>query len=230
MSFNNTKTPTKSDKPAKWQLPMRVCQRNGRMEYYLEGELKEKFIKLYPKNYNRKIMEWFGISFSTTHRFARELGLKKDMKVVKKKHARDVKRICEKNGWYASLKGKAPTEACLEAYKKKRATGWNPIQQMKKTSTRRYNAFCKKVAETRKELWRKEYLRDQYGLERKSKLRLKTLSHKAVNQKYMMKRECNYFADKDNVTWICYDSQTKRSAKREATAIKYGLKVVQGDE
>ena len=29
---------------------------------------------------------------------------------------------------------------------------------------------------------------------------------------------------------ICYDSETQRSARREATAAKHGLKVVEADE
>ena len=66
MSFGNTKTPTKPDgKNVKWQVPMRPHPKAGVMEYYLEGEIKEKFIELFPKHSTRRIMEWFGISFST---------------------------------------------------------------------------------------------------------------------------------------------------------------------
>ena len=114
MSFRNTKTPLKPITAAKWQVPMRPNPINGVKEYYLEGELKERFCKLFPKNTNRRMMTWFGISFSTLQRFKREFGLEKDMKSIIRQQAKDTKRICEKNGYYASIRGKAPSEACLE--------------------------------------------------------------------------------------------------------------------
>lgn len=40
----------------------------------------------------------------------------------------------------------------------------------------------------------------------------------------------NYFADADHVTWVCYDSQTRRSPRMEATAMRHGLRLVEGDE
>ena len=72
MSFNNTKTPNKPIGKAKWQVPMRPNAESGAKEYYIEGELKERFCKLFPKNSNRRMMAWFGISFSTLQRFRRE--------------------------------------------------------------------------------------------------------------------------------------------------------------
>ena len=62
MSFRDTKTPKKPKGRAKWQVPQRPCPKaGGKLEYYLEGELKEKFCKLFPKNSNRRMMQWFGI-------------------------------------------------------------------------------------------------------------------------------------------------------------------------
>ena len=81
MSFRNTKTPLKPTTPAKWQVPMRPNEKSGVKEYYIEGELKERFCKLFPKNSNRRMMAWFGIGFSTLQRFKREFGLEKDMQV-----------------------------------------------------------------------------------------------------------------------------------------------------
>ena len=61
MSFNNTKSPLKPTAAAKWQVPMRPNAKSGVKEYYLEGELKERFCKLFPKNSNIRMMAWFGI-------------------------------------------------------------------------------------------------------------------------------------------------------------------------
>lgn len=115
MSFGNTKTPRKPTGEAKYQIPMRATpESNGVKTYVLEGDLKKKFIKLFPKNSNRRMMEWFGISFSTLQRFKNELGLKKDMKAIRRQQIMDVKKTCEENGWYDSLRGKPTSEACRE--------------------------------------------------------------------------------------------------------------------
>lgn len=233
MSFHNTKTPLKPTTAAKWQVPMRPHHKGGKDEYYLEGELKERFCQLFPKNSNRRLMKWFGISFSTLQRFRRELGLQKDMRAIRKQQAKDTKRICEKNGYYASLRGKALSEACLEAARKLRASGFHPLKQLKANNPRKYKRMLRKRSEQRKELWRKEQLRAFYGLERKTNLRIPSspLSHRASSHKHAMIKCCNYFADPlGDPHIICYDSDTQRSARREATAAKHGLKVVEADE
>ena len=233
MSFSNTKTPNKPTTPAKWQIPTRPKYRAGKDEYYLEGELKERFCKLFPKNSNRRMMTWFGIGFSTLQRFKRELGLEKDMKAIRKQQAKDTKKICERNGYYASIRGKAPSEACLEATRQLRAAGFHPIKQLKANNPRKYNRLMQKKSEQRKELWRKERLRQKYDLDRQTSLHipLNPLSHRASSQKHAMIKFCNYFPDPDGDPHIiCYDSETQRSARREATAAKHGLKVVEADE
>ena len=233
MSFRNTKTPLKPTTAAKWQVPMRPNAKSGVKEYYLEGELKERFCKLFPKNSNRRMMAWFGISFSTLQRFKHEFGLEKDMQAIRKQQAKDIKKICEKNGYYASIRGKAPSEACLEATRQLRASGFHPIKQIKATNPRKYKRLMRKKSEQRKELYRKEQLRAFYGLERQTNLRIPSspLSHSASSHKHAMIKSCNYFADPlGDPHIICYDSETQRSARREATAAKYGLKVVEADE
>ena len=233
MSFRNTKTPLKPTTAAKWQVPMRPNAKSGVKEYYLEGELKERFCKLFPKNSNRRMMAWFGISFSTLQRFKHEFGLEKDMQAIRKQQAKDIKKICEKNGYYASIRGKAPSEACLEATRQLRASGFHPIKQIKATNPRKYKRLMRKKSEQRKELYRKEQLRAFYGLERQTNLRIPSspLSHSASSHKHAMIKSCNYFADPlGDPHIICYDSETQRSARREATAAKHGLKIVEADE
>ena len=233
MSFRNTKTPLKPTKEAKWQVPMRPNAKSGMKEYYFEGELKERFCKLFPKNSNRRMMAWFGISFSTLQRFRRECGLEKDMKAIRKQQAKDTKKICERNGYYASLRGNAPSEACMEAARQLRAEGFHPIKQLKANNPRKYKRLMQKKSEQRKELWRKERLRAFYGLDRQTKLRIPAapMSRRATAQKHAMIKFCNYFPDPDGDPHIiCYDSETQRSARREATAAKHGLKVVEADE
>lgn len=232
MSFNNTRIFRKPTEKAKWQVPTRPHNGTGPMEYYLEGDVKEKFCKLFPIHSNRRICTWFGLSYATCHRFARELGLQKDMTAIRREHAKDVKKICEKNGYYDSLRGKRPSDACIEGTRRKRAEGFHPFKQLKKNNPRKYKKVMAKRGERHKDLWESERRRVLYGLEQKTNLRinLNKLSSTAGSQKSQMIRKHNYFADPDHTSWVCYDSQTDRSPRMEATAIKHGLRIVQGND
>lgn len=233
MSFGNTKTPRKPTGEAKYQIPMRVTpESNGVKTYVLEGDLKKKFIKLFPKNSNRRMMEWFGISFSTLQRFKNELGLKKDMKAICRQLTMDVKRTCEENGWYDSLRGKPTSEACKEGARRLRASGFCPMKALKKKNPRRYKAFCRRKAEAHKELWRKERLREEYGLERKTKLNIpqRPMKGAAASFKNMMTHRLNYFPVPGHTWWLAYDSETNRSERSEATARKHGFEIIEGED
>lgn len=233
MSFGNTKTPCKPTGEAKYQIPMRVTpESNGVKTYVLEGELKKKFIKLFPKNSNRRMMEWFGISFSTVQRFKNELGLKKDMKAIRRQQIMDVKKTCEENGYYDSLRGKPVSEACKEGSRRLRASGFCPMRALKKKNPRRFKAVIRRRAEARKELWRKERLREEYGLERKTKLRLsqRPITSSAASFKFLMIHKRNYFAVPGHTWWIAYDSETDRSERSEATARKHGFEIIEGED
>lgn len=204
---------------------------NGPMEYYLEGELKEKFCEMFPKHSNRRIMLWFGLSHTTVRRFKQELGLEKDMKAIRKELAKDVKKICEKNGYYDSIRGKPVSEVCNAALKKKRAEGYHPITQLKATNPRKFKRWKQKMSENRKKLFEKERRRVKWGLEQKTKLKISfcKLSHSAAMQKFAMIHRNNYFAHPEHTSWICYDSETRRSSRSEATAEKHGLRVVNAE-
>ena len=107
------------------------------------------------------------------------------------------------------------------------------MKQLKANNPRKYKRLMRKRSEQRKELYRKEQLRAFYGLERKTNLRIPSspLSHSASDHKHAMIRCCNYFADPlGDPHIVCYDSETQRSARREATAVRHGLKVVEADE
>lgn len=231
MSFNGTKTPLKPTGVAKWQVPMRKTE-NGIMAYRLEGEIKELFIKNFPVHSNRRIMQWFGISHSTTQRFARGLGLKKDMARIRKELVRDIKRTCEKNGYYDGLRGKSLPENALMGLRKLYEGGFSAISRLKEKSPVKYKRFCEKMSESHKEMWRKERLREEYGLERKTKLKIPfhPMTHRQSSQKHLMIKKYNYFADPDDRHAVCYDSQTRRSERSERTAIRHGLRIVEGGE
>lgn len=233
MSFGNTKTPCKPTGEAKYQIPMRATpESNGVKTYVLEGELKKKFIKLFPKNSNRRMMEWFGISFSTVQRFKNELGLKKDMKAIRRQQIMDVKKTCEENGYYDSLRGKPVSEACQEGRRRLFESGFCPLKALKKKKPRRYKAFLLRSSEAHKEVWRKERLREEYGLERKTKLNIsqRPMKSAAASFKNMMTHRLNYFSVPGHPWWIAYDSETNRSERSEATARKHGFEIIEGED
>lgn len=229
-----TKTPNKFvDVKPKYPIPMKPHPRSGNPMYALEGEVKEKFIALYPKNTNQEMMKLFGISQSTLVRFARRLGLKKNMKVIHRKWAKAVKQTCEANGYYESLRGKSPSQSCIDAYRRKcKEEGYHPFGSLKKSNPRRYKKLCRQRSEKRKELFLRERLRLEYGLPLQTKLRIQVqpLKHIAYSQKSRMIATHNYFADPDHTRYVCYDSQTDRSPRMEATANRRGLIIVEGEE
>ena len=231
MSYSGTKTPAKPTGVAKWQVPKRR-NKNGQPAYVLEGELRELFIENFPIHSNRRIMQWFGLSHSTTQRFARGLGLKKDMTRIRKELVRDIKRTCEKNGYYDSLRGKSLPENALIGLRKLYEGGFSAISRLKEKSPRKYKKFREKMSGSCKEVWRKERLRAKYGLERKTKLNIPfhPMTHKQSSCKHYMIKKYNYFADPDDRHAVCYDSQTRRSERSERTAIRHGLRIVEGGE
>ena len=231
MSYSGTKTPAKPTGVAKWQVPKRR-NKNGQPAYVLEGELRELFVKNFPIHSNRRIMQWFGLSHSTTQRFARGLGLKKDMARIRKELVRDIKRTCEKNGYYDSLRGKSLPENALIGLRKLYEGGFSAISRLKEKSPRKYKKYREKMSESHKDMWRKERLRAKYGLERKTKLNIPfhPMTHKQSSCKHYMIKKYNYFADPDDRHAVCYDSQTRRSERSERTAIRHGLRIVEGGE
>ena len=231
MSYSGTKTPAKPTGVAKWQVPKRRNE-HGQPAYVLEGELRELFVKNFPIHSNRRIMQWFGLSHSTTQRFARGLGLKKDMARIRKELVRDIKRTCEKNGYYDSLRGRGMPENALIGLRKLYEGGFSAISRLKEKSPRKYKKYREKMSESHKDMWRKERLRAKYGLERKTKLNIPfhPMTHKQSSCKHYMIKKYNYFADPDDRHAVCYDSQTRRSERSERTAIRHGLRIVEGGE
>lgn len=78
------------------------------------------------------------------------------MKAIRRQQTMDVKKTCEENGYYDSLRGKPVSEACKEGSRRLRASGFCPMRALKKKNPRRFKAVIRRRAEARKELWRKE--------------------------------------------------------------------------
>lgn len=216
----------------KYPIPQKPHPTAGVLMYYLEGEIKEKSFELYPTHTHPELMKLFGVSHATILRFAQKYGLQKNMDVIRRKQAKAAKKTCTENGYYASLRGRRPSDAAIEGTKRMFAEGFSPLAVYKQKHPRKYKRMIQKRTEKRNELIRRDRLRIEYGLPRLTKLHLSAnpLSRLAHVQKSAMIKKKNYFAVPDHTDWICYDSKTDRSPRMEATAHKHGLYVVAGEE
>lgn len=234
MSFRNTKTPTKAEivgKP-RYQVPTRLV--HGLTAFYLTPELEAHFVRLYPVTMNRDMMRIFGLSFSTLQRFKRQLGLQKKMKTIRHKQAQWAKEICEQNGYYDSLRGHAPSEACLEAARQMRASGFHPMKALKRKNRRKYNKCIERWSEARKELMRKERLRVDWGLGQHTNLHI---PYDPYGKKRCAFKNCckqvGYIPGKahnPNERWIIYyNENTKRGKTREEHGAALGFKFIEAN-
>lgn len=229
MSFPNTHTPTRAEivGKARYQVPMHKVR--GVDAYYLTPELEAHFRRLFPVTLNRDMMRLFGISFVTMQRFKRQLGLQKKMRTIRHKQAQIAKQICEQNGWYDSLRGKAPSEACLEAARAKRESGFHPWRQLKKTNPRKYKRLMAQKSEDRKTLLRRERIRVNNGFEQLTKLHVPyyPFSRRKACLRCNMKK-AGYIvgnARSDDRMNIYYTADTVRCLVREQHAVEMGFNV-----
>ena len=209
----------------------------------LTDEQEAWFRKWFPEVENSVIAEASGMSLNVLHKFARQYGLtksEKGLKGIKRRQAAHVKKLCEANGYYDSLRGRQPSAAAVEATKKRwqevrEGKREHPIKALKRTNPRKYKRKMQKKSEERKELIRKERRRDLYGLERKTNLHLpmnkytkRQVSHRynALKRGYYVMLDCSEGSgERYN---IYYNEDTKRSQYFERNLIKDGFKVVQG--
>ena len=207
----------------------------------LTAEQEAWLRKWFPEEENSRLMKASGMSHSTLHRFAREFGLTKSpkgWKRIKKRQAAHIKRVCEKNGYYDSLRGRQPSEACRKAT----AQMWqdirdgkreHPARIMKRTNPRKYRKWMERKSQERKETIRKETRRVLYGMERKTRLKCivmcpytrRQTSHRynALKRGYIVMQDCSeQGGERYN---IYFDQDTERSPIFENNLLKDGFKL-----
>lgn len=198
--------------------------------------------KYFPEVENRILMKKSGMKPTLLHNLAREHGLIKSescMKAIWKKVARKVKKTCERNGYYASKRGKAPSEACIKANREyhreiREGKREHPYITMKKKSPVKYKKMLQHESTLRKEMIRKETLRAVYGLERKTRLRNIVMCkyRKSQNHHRYSARKRGYiipsdYSEEGNTRYVIYyDDSTNRSEIFERNLINDGFKVL----
>lgn len=230
MSFPNTHTPTRAEivGKARYQCPRKVC---GVSAYYLTPELEQHFRRLFPTTLNRDMMRLFGISFATMQRFKRQLGLTKNMTTIRRKQAAIAKQICEDNGYYDSIRGKRPSEACIEASRQMWANGFHPMKALKRKSPRRYKRLMEQRGENRKALWQKERFRVYNGFEQHTKLRIPYAPYSRRQTTFRNTAKAMGYVPGNKIIpserfVIFYTSSTRRTALKEQNGVKLGFRFI----
>lgn len=232
------------DRPFTTKLGKDGCQHVK--AWVLTDEQREWFCRWFPEEENSRLMKASGMTHSTLHRFARELGLTKSPKGIKrirKRQAAHIKRVCERNGYYDSMRGRQPSEACLKAT----AQMWQDIREgkrehpariMKRENPRKYRKWMENRSKERKETIRKEMRRVLYGMERKTRLKCIVMCkytrrqvshrHNALKRGYIIMEDCSeQGGERYN---IYYDNETKRSPIFERNLLKDGFHLKQWSE
>lgn len=232
MAFNNTKTPVKPTDGKGQRYHLTPVGPLGRLE--MSPEVEEAFRRLFPIRLNVDLMRMFGMSHSTLHRYARQFGLKKNRATILRLHAAQIKKICTNNGYYESIKGKAPSQAAIEGTRRLRATGWNPITALKRKNRRKYKKLMEQKREDRKALIARERRRYRLGMEPLSNLMTKQYADTQYTKQQIC---CRHYAKKHGYivgdpapesgerTAIYYTEQTTRRPRFEQNAERYGMMV-----
>lgn len=177
--------------------------------------LTEKEVKWLEKHFrntkNAEIAEHLGISESSVHRYARELGLKKTPQFIRKCQAATTaaaKASHLRNGTYPPKGYKIPHS---EEHRFK--PGENNLQRL---GPRRERQRIRKMKETMAETRRVERARALFGLERKTKLKLAGMGqprHFALQRYYL--RRLGYIIERGSMD-AYYTQETKRSKEYES--------------
>lgn len=232
MSFGNTKSPTLQEftSDPKWRPKFQV-ERGKSGVILLTLEQEADICKRYPTTPVRQLIKEYGLSGTFFHKFAREYRLVKDMKVIRKKMAKYTVKLCEANGYYDSIRGIPPSPQCMEASRRKRAEGFHPLLQLKKTNPRKY----KKSVERRTRMWMETRAADKrkrgYGLDPTTGFHIPTykFTKKQITSRHEARKRGYLIGDMheqygERYTFY-YTSTTKRGKRFEENCNKNGFTI-----
>lgn len=213
----------------------------GRRKIVLNEQQRKWLTEVFPKTKSAAVAEMMGVSVDTVSNLARKLGLRKSeagKRAIRRKAAQAAKKTCENNGYYDSLRGRCPSAeamAGLAKYWEQVHSGEkeNPMARMKREQPRRYHAMHRRRGEALRELYRKERLRLEYGMERKTRKALPRVPYRrsqvnrrlnALMRGYLVAEDSS---DKGGQRYnIYYDEQTAISERFEQNCIKDGFRIL----
>ena len=172
-----------------------------------------------------KIAEYAGVTIGVIRRVLIEKGYSHSRERTNKMISRGMS-ISEKN---QSRKYNTKHGEWLREYN---ASGRNWLTELREADPEAYRKKMQEMGETRRAIWDKERKRLKWGLPQKTRFRvkIKPVDRNVYDMRYRMKRGRNYYGDDEHVTWLYYDSKTRRSEELERRAKELGLKIIQGEE
>ena len=221
--------------PRGWKKDRKATQIGSRGGRRLTEREVAWIVRHYQHTKNDDIMQKFGIGESTLHSVARKHGLKKTRQFTKKcqQNAANIgAEVCREWGVYEQN-----AEYARQQWVERKASGepmsrWRCLQKGESNKTRlskkRYAECIQKARTTRNETIRKEKMRINWGLPQKTKLKLVSGGRQRAIHRHLFRKK-NYIVDRGD-NWVYYDAETQRSAKMEANAHRWGLKVMAADE
>lgn len=220
----------KQQENAPYQIPTKG--KGPEAGYCLEGELLEKFCQLFPIHLNAELAKLFGVSKNTLSRKAKQLGLKKNMSVIVHKTIKKTMATCRENGYYASLKGKRPSDACIAAARRNILNGFSPQRALRERNPEGYKQYLAERGRSLSEQYKRERRRKKLDLPPLTKLHTPEQAYTRKQRQYRrnMKDKCGYilgdYHERFGERWVIYyDSNTKRSKIRERNAKKRGFQI-----
>lgn len=172
-----------------------------------------------------KISEYAGVTTRTIRKVLIGKGYKNSRERTNKMISRGMS-VSEKN---QDRKGKTKLGEGLREYN---ASGRNWINELKEKDPEAYQKKIQEMGETRRAIYEKERKRLKWGLPQKTRYRvkIKPVDRRVYDMRYRLKRSRNYYVDDEHVTWLYYNSQTRRSEELEQRAKELGIKIMKGEE
>ena len=209
--------------------------------FTLTDEQREWLCRWFPVTENSRLAHASGMGLSTLHRFARSLGLtksRKGMKAIRRRVAAYTKKLCEKNGYYDSLRGRTPHPNSAEGTRRmwqeiREGKREHPFAIMKRKRPRSYRKYMQRKSESRRELIRRDTIRLKWGLPQRTRLRnvvMQPYTRSQTSHRYYAQKRGYILADDHSEGsgtrfMIFYDDETNRAPIFERNLIKDGFRI-----
>lgn len=191
----------------------------GKTEKIILTPTQERWlVRHFKHTKNDEIRSRLGLSHSTLHRFARELGLTKSRQFMKK-----CQTATTQAAWVANRRKGWPPKGYI--IPRSRECGFQKgVTSLERLGSKREAERIRKAAESRRATVRKERLRIRWGLEKKTKLKLVTNKTK-IYYRYALKKRGYDITRGSSVAYV--SPETRRSLKVEVNARKYGIQIIE---
>lgn len=218
-------------KPNGWKKDRKAIMIGNRGGKPLTEEQQAWIIKHYKHTKNPDILAKFDIGESTLHRLARKYGLKKSKQYLKKQqlvNAEKGRATCEEYGIYDE-NSERQVERWRIAKEEGRSYGFQKgVSNKQRLTKKQYKAMCEKMSVSINEVWRKERMRVNWGLEQKTKLRVQSGGKKRIQHRMLFRRRGYIVAKASNNVY--YTENTNRSLIAESRAKSRGLTILPYNE